>query len=150
MRARTHTHTYTHTHTHTHVSYIKMNICMYVCIYVCMYVCLYLLQIHISAPIGTKLCTRLLRGLEETVGYVWAHNISPFPPLRTILRERVQIRAQYMAAVATLSRYYVISVMPRVLIWRHGRRWFVQWKRREVNEKRVCGNRNLMRREESD
>jgi hypothetical protein len=30
---------------------------------------------HISPP----------RGLEETVGYVWVHNISPFPPLRPIL-----------------------------------------------------------------
>ena len=25
------------------------------------------------------------RGLEETVGYVWAHNISRFPPFRPIL-----------------------------------------------------------------
>jgi len=50
-----------------------------------MNVCLYLIQIHISEPIGTKLCTRLPRGLEETVGHVWAHNISPFPPFRPIL-----------------------------------------------------------------
>jgi len=47
--------------------------------------CLYLIQIHISEPIGTKLCTHLPRGLDETVGYVWAHNISPFPPFRPIL-----------------------------------------------------------------
>ena len=46
---------------------------------VCMLVRLYLIQIHISEPIGTKLCTHLPRALEETVGYVWAHNISPFP-----------------------------------------------------------------------
>ena len=52
---------------------------------VCLYVYLYLMQIHISEPIGTKLCTHLPRGLEETVGYVWAHNISPFPPFRPIL-----------------------------------------------------------------
>jgi len=52
-----------------------------------MNVCLYLIQIHISEPIGTKLCTHLPRGLEETVGYVWAHNISPFPPFRPILSE---------------------------------------------------------------
>jgi hypothetical protein len=52
-----------------------------------MYVCLYLIQIHISEPIGTKLCTHLPRGLEETVGYVWAYNISPFPPFRPILSE---------------------------------------------------------------
>ena len=40
--------------------------------FVCMFVSLYLIQIHISEPIGTKLCTRLPRRLEETVGYVWA------------------------------------------------------------------------------
>jgi len=51
----------------------------------CLYVCLYLIQNHISEPIGSKLCTHLPRGLEETVGYVWAHSISPFPPLRPIL-----------------------------------------------------------------
>jgi hypothetical protein len=28
-------------------------------LFVCLYVCLYLIQIHISEPIGTKLCTRL-------------------------------------------------------------------------------------------
>jgi len=48
-----------------------------------MFVFLYLIQIHISEP-GTKLCTCLPRALEETVGYVWAHNISPFPPFRPI------------------------------------------------------------------
>jgi hypothetical protein len=32
--------------------------------------CLYLIQIQISEPIETKLCTHLSRGLEETVGYV--------------------------------------------------------------------------------
>jgi len=47
--------------------------------------CLYLIQIHISEPIGTKLCTHLPRGLEETVRYVWTHNIPPFPPFRPIL-----------------------------------------------------------------
>jgi hypothetical protein len=62
---------------HYIIFYIKMNVCMYVC--------LYLIQIHISAPIGTKLCTHLSRGLEETVGCVWTHNISPFPTLRPIL-----------------------------------------------------------------
>ena len=52
---------------------------------VCLYVCLYLIQIHISEPIRTKLCTHLPHGLEKTVGYVWAHNISSFPPFRPIL-----------------------------------------------------------------
>jgi hypothetical protein len=41
-------------------------------------VCLYLIQIHISEPIWTKLCTQLPLGLEETVGYVWTHNVLPF------------------------------------------------------------------------
>ena len=50
-----------------------------------MFVCLYLIQIHISEPIGTKFCTHLPRGLEETLGYVWAHNILPFLPFRSIL-----------------------------------------------------------------
>jgi hypothetical protein len=50
---------------------------MFVCLYVCVFVCLYLIQIHISEPIGTKLCTRLPLGLEETVGYVWARNSGP-------------------------------------------------------------------------
>jgi len=53
--------------------------------FVCLFVCLYLIQIHISEPIRTKLCTHLPRGLEETVGYVWTHNILPFPPFRPIL-----------------------------------------------------------------
>jgi hypothetical protein len=38
--------------------------------FVCMFVSLYLIQIHISEPIGTKLCTRLPLVMEETVGYV--------------------------------------------------------------------------------
>jgi len=36
-----------------------------------------LIQIHISEPIWTKLCTRLPLGLEETVGYVWTRNFLP-------------------------------------------------------------------------
>jgi len=44
-----------------------------------------LIQIRISERIGTKLCTRLSLGLEEVVGYVWTHNISTFPPFRSIL-----------------------------------------------------------------
>jgi len=36
------------------------------------------IQIHISEPISTELCTRLPLRLEEVVGYVWTHNIWPF------------------------------------------------------------------------
>jgi hypothetical protein len=65
------------------MSTVRIPLC---CIlYTKMNVCLYLIQIHISEPIGTKLCTHLPCGLEETVRYVWAHNISIFPPFRPIL-----------------------------------------------------------------
>jgi hypothetical protein len=39
------------------------------------FVRLYLIQIHISEPTSTELCTRLPLRLEEVVGYVWTHNI---------------------------------------------------------------------------
>jgi len=63
--------------------------------------CLYLIQIHISDPIGTKLRTRLPRGLEETVGYVWAHNIAPSPTFRTLPLRRPAWRCANMAPGAT-------------------------------------------------
>jgi hypothetical protein len=34
-----------------------------------------LIKIYIFERIGTKLCTHLPLGLEETVGYLWTHNI---------------------------------------------------------------------------
>jgi hypothetical protein len=43
-----------------------------------LFVCMELIQIHISEPISTILCTHLPLHLEEVVGYVWTHNISPF------------------------------------------------------------------------
>jgi hypothetical protein len=49
--------------------------------FVCLYVCMYLIQIHISEPIWTKLCTRLPLGLEETVGHVRTRNSWPLRPL---------------------------------------------------------------------
>jgi len=111
-----------------------------------MNVCLYLIQIHISEPIGTKLCTHLPRGLEETVGYVWAHNISPFPPFRPILlgagADSCAIEG-CRCHTAPLLRYI------RMLVWCHAR-WVVQWKRGEVNGMRVCENGNLMRQDGSD
>jgi hypothetical protein len=47
---------------------------------VCLYVCMELIQIHISEPIWTKLCTRLSLGLEGTVGYVSTRNSWPLRP----------------------------------------------------------------------
>jgi hypothetical protein len=123
-------------------SCIKMNVCMHVS--------LYLIQIHISAPIGTKLCTRLPRGLEETVGYVWAHNITPFPPLRTILsgacadsravdgcrRQTVPLlrNIRDAARADSTSRTAVVCAMKT---------------RRSERKACVCGNGNLVRREGS-
>jgi len=47
---------------------------------VCLYVCMELIQIHISEPIWTKLCTHLPLCLEESVGYVWTRNSWPLRP----------------------------------------------------------------------
>jgi len=35
---------------------------------------------HTNSHFGTRLCTRLPLGLEETVGYVWARNSWPLRP----------------------------------------------------------------------
>jgi hypothetical protein len=47
---------------------------------VCLYVCMELIQIHISEPIWTRLCTLLPLGLEEAVAYVWTQNSWPLRP----------------------------------------------------------------------
>jgi len=86
------------------------------CLFVCFYVCLYLIQIHISEPIGTKLCTRLPCGLEETVGYVWAHNISSYPPFRPILLGAGADSCTVDGCLRHTPRYCVISVMWRMLV----------------------------------
>ena len=54
--------------------YIKMNVCMFVCT---LYKSTFLNR---SEPNFAH----LPHGLEETIGHVWAHNISPFPPFRPI------------------------------------------------------------------
>ena len=74
---------------------------IYIYIYIYMNVCLYLIQFHISEPIGTKLRTHLRRGREETVGYVWTHNIPPYPPFRPLLSRGPASRCEKMAAGAT-------------------------------------------------
>jgi hypothetical protein len=51
-----------------------MFVCFFLSFFLSFFVCMYLIQIHISEPIWTKLCTRLFLGLEETVGYVWVRN----------------------------------------------------------------------------
>jgi hypothetical protein len=48
---------------------------------VCLFECPELIQIHISEPIWTKLCTRLPLCLEEVVRYIWTRNSWHFRPL---------------------------------------------------------------------
>jgi len=115
-----------------------------------MFVCLYLIQIHISEPIRTKLCTHLPRGLEETVGYVWAHNISSFPTFRPTLSGA---GADFWALdggrrrTAPLQRYVRdaahAGVTSRTVV-------FVMKTRRSERNAWVCENENPKRREESD
>jgi hypothetical protein len=57
---------------------------LYIKINVCLHVCMELIQIHISEPIWTKLCTRLPLGMEETVGHVWTWNSWPLQPFGPI------------------------------------------------------------------
>jgi hypothetical protein len=47
------------------------------------FVCLCFIQIHISEPIWTKLCTHLPLRLEETVRYVCSENVGPFSTFLT-------------------------------------------------------------------
>jgi hypothetical protein len=115
-----------------------------------MFVCLYLIQIHISEPIETKLCTQLTHGLEETVGYVCAHNISPFPPFRPILSGAGADSCAVDGCrrhTAPLLRY--IRDAARVGVTSRTVGFAVETRRSERNAC-VCENGNLMRRDGSD
>jgi len=68
-----------------------------------MFVCLYLIQILISEPISTKLCTHLPHGLEENVGYVRTHIFLFFDLFHLLCRERVPITGKKMAAECRLQ-----------------------------------------------
>ena len=135
---------------------------MFVCLYVCMFVCLCLIQIHISEPIGTKLRTRLPRVLEETVGYVWAHNIPPSPPFRPLPLRGPAWRCAKIAAGATgyhPKRYirdsdtcscYVTHTSSRRAAYSYCANrtlWVVYTKREEDNGTHACkrGNRVTLR-----
>jgi hypothetical protein len=61
------------------ISHIKTNVCKFTFFQISRFVNLYLIQIHISEPIGTKLCTHLLSGLEKTIGYVCNPRYSGIP-----------------------------------------------------------------------
>jgi len=85
-----------------------------------MYVCLYLIQIHISEPIGTKLCTRLPLGLEETAGYVWARNSWPLRPFGPFsFRGHCRIMGTRWLPARPFSAIPLYPWFQLVFAWRH-------------------------------
>jgi hypothetical protein len=115
----------------------------------CLFVCTELVQIHISEPIWTKLCTRLSLGLEEIVGYVWTHNILTFLPFRPILS---RASTNSWAEDDCRRQNLPLCVISRVCVT--SRTWsalcIMHRKRGEVNGVYVRGNGSLMRREGSE
>jgi hypothetical protein len=98
------------------ILYIKMNVCLCVCLFVCSY----LIQIHLSEPIGTKLCTRPPLGLEETVGYVWARNswhLCPFGPFS--FRGHCRIMGTRWLPARPFSAIPLYPWFQLVFAWRH-------------------------------
>jgi hypothetical protein len=102
----------------------------------CFFVCLYLIQIHISEPIGTKLCTHLPRGLEDTVRYVWAHF---FLPILSRAGADSCTVVDWRRHAAPLLRY-IRGVTSRTI------RCAMKTRRSGQNVC-VCENGNLMRRD---
>ena len=93
---------------------------MFVCLFVCFCVCLYLIQIHISEPIWTKLCTRLPLGLEETVGYVWTRNSWRLRPFGLFFfRGHYRIMATRRLPVRPFSAIPLYPWFQLVFAWRH-------------------------------
>jgi len=77
-----------------------------------MVVCMELIQVHISEPISTKLCTHLPLGMEETVGY-YGPTIFHLPQLFDFFcSELVPDAARKMAAGARGISQSVISIIP--------------------------------------
>jgi len=94
--------------------------CLFVCMYVCMYVCIKLIQIHISEPIWTILCTRLPLGLEETVGYVWSRNSWPLRPFGPFLfRGHCRIMGTRWLPARPFSAIPLYPWFQLVFAWRH-------------------------------
>ena len=88
--------------------------------FVCLFVSLYLIQIHISEPIGTRLCTRLPRGLEETVGYVWVRYSWPLPPFGPFFfRSQCRIKGTRWLPARPFSAIPLYPWFQLVFAWRH-------------------------------
>ena len=88
--------------------------------FVCLFVCMYLIQIHISEPIWTKLCTRLPLGLEETVGYVWTRNSWPLRPSgQFFFRGHCRIMGTRWLPARPFSAIPLYPWFQLVFAWRH-------------------------------
>jgi hypothetical protein len=81
---------------------------------------MYLIQIHISEPIWTKLCTPLPLGLEETVGYVWARNSWPLRPFGPFFfRGQCRIMGTRWLPSRPFSAIPLYPWFQLVFAWRH-------------------------------
>jgi hypothetical protein len=79
-----------------------------------------LIQIHISKPIWTKLCTRLPLGLEETVGYVWSRNSWVLRPFRSFLfGGHCRIMGTRWLSARPFSTITLYPWFRLVFAWRH-------------------------------
>jgi hypothetical protein len=79
-----------------------------------------LIQIHISEPIWTKLRTRLLLGLEETVGYVWTQNSWPLRPFGPFFFEgHCRIMGTRWLPARPSSAIPLYLWFQLVFVWRH-------------------------------
>jgi len=84
-----------------------------------MYVCMELIQIHISKPMWTKLCTRLPLGLEETVGYVWTPNFRPLQTFGPFLGVHCRIMGTRWLPSWPFSAIKLYPWFQLVFAWRH-------------------------------
>ena len=78
------------------------------------------IQIHISEPIWTKLCTHLPLGLEETVGYVWTRNLWPLRPFGPFfVAGHCRIMGTRWLPARPFSAIPLYSSFQLVFAWRH-------------------------------
>jgi len=90
--------------------------------FVCLFVCMELIQIHISEPIWTRLCTRLPLGLEEVVGYVWNRNSWPLRPFGSFFfGGHCRMTGTRWLPARSFSSIILFSWFQLVFVWRHQR-----------------------------
>jgi len=128
---------------------------------------LYLIQIHISEPISTELCTRLPLRLGEVVHYVWTHNIWPFstssvrsqcrilgttwlPAQESLRQHYIRDAADDNCAKSHLWQPYIHDVADDTCTLKCLALWVMHTQRGEVNGMQVCKYGNLMGQEGSE